>query len=395
MICFYCISTQLGGAERSLLEFLQGLIQKSDFRYRPWVIVPKAQGPLVDALRASGIQVSVLPMPAGMLKLSRETPLKSLFLSVMTIWLLPFYFVRLLKLLKTHHPKLIHTTGIKCHWIGALAGKLLGIPVLWHLRDIFTPGPTRLLLQWTARFTSLHMISNSQATQGSFQKSPLLGKVIYNGLQLERYQSQKDQSIRAEYKIPLDAPLIGIVGALARWKGQREFILAASDVLKLHPEAHFLIVGGGIYDTLGDQGYEQELIRLVSELNMNERVHFTGFRKDSVVVYNNLDILVHASTRPEPFGRVVLEAMACSTATVATRGGGINEFVIDQVTGLLVAPENVSQMTAAISRLISDLPLQEKIVAAALEKLRNQFTMDRHVKEIQQTYLEILSPHEA
>jgi glycosyltransferase involved in cell wall biosynthesis len=391
VICFYCISTQLGGAERSLLEFLLAWVKSGDAELKPWVIVPSETGPLVDALKEAGIEVTVLPMPAGLFQLSRLTPVRSVFLAMSGVWGFPGYFVSLIDLLRERKPALLHTTGIKCHWIGALAARGLGIPVLWHLRDILAPGATRSLLRWTSGIGEVHLICNSRAT---LEAMDLPGKVIYNGLSGERYRSDRDESLRKEFAVPAGAPIVGILGVLARWKGQVEFMRMAAELVRSGSNAHFMIVGSRIYDTAGDRDYEEELRRMVRELGLEGRVHFAGFRKDAVRVLNGLDVLVHASIRPEPFGRVVLEAMACEVPVVATRGGGIDEFVEEGKTGKLVSPGDVTEMAQAVRTLLSEPELRSRIVSNAKASFSASFTMERHLAAIRKTYSEVLFQRE-
>ena len=123
-------------------------------------------------------------------------------------------------------------------------------------------------------------------------------------------------------------------GRLAAWKGQHVFIRALAGV----PDLHAVIVGGALF---GEEAYEADLKRLCAELGVADRVHFLGFRRDIPRLMRMMDLIVHASTAPEPFGRVLVEAMLARTPLIASRAGGALEIVQDRVSGRLVAPDDV------------------------------------------------------
>ena len=125
------------------------------------------------------------------------------------------------------------------------------------------------------------------------------------------------------------------MGVLARWKGQLDFVRAAARLIAEGSQDHFVIVGDEIYDTSGESGFGAELRAQVKDLRLESKIHFTGFMADIPEVMNGLDILVHASTLPEPFGRVVIEGYACETPVIASRAGGILEIAEDGRSALL------------------------------------------------------------
>ena len=133
-IAFYCVATELGGAERSLLELVRGLGPASANRLEPWVILPKATGPLREELQREDIPHSVLEMPETVLRLTRQNGLLRPFRLARSVPEAVFYFGRLLSHLRHEvNPVAIHTTGLKCHALGAAAGRAAGRPVFWHL----------------------------------------------------------------------------------------------------------------------------------------------------------------------------------------------------------------------------------------------------------------------
>ena len=155
-----------------------------------------------------------------------------------------------------------------------------------------------------------------------------------------------------------DALTVGIVGRISPWKGQdvflRAFALAFPD-----SGARARIVGGALF---GEEAYGETLMALADELGIAERVDFTGHVDDVAAELAGLDIAVHASTIPEPFGQVVVEAMAAGVPVVATNAGGPAEVVSDGVDGLLFPMGDVEGLAERLTRLARDGELRRRLV---------------------------------
>ena len=128
-------------------------------------------------------------------------------------------------------------------------------------------------------------------------------------------------------------PCVALVGRITRWKGQHIFLQAAAWVHRRFPEARFQIVGAALFD---EKAYEAEIRELAVKLGVQNYVDFLGFRSDIPQYMAGIDLLVHASITGEPFGQVIIEAMASGKPVVATNGGGVPEIVVHGETGLLV-----------------------------------------------------------
>ena len=109
-----------------------------------------------------------------------------------------------------------------------------------------------------------------------------------------------------------EAPLVGMVGMLARWKGQDVLLRAFADVLQRRPDARCVIAGDEIYVTRGQTGFAAELRQLVRDLHIEHAVALAGYRDDVPALLRALDVVVHTSIEPEPFGRVIAEGMAAA-----------------------------------------------------------------------------------
>lgn len=391
-ICFYNISTELGGAERSLLDLVTHLEVVSNGKFRPLVLLPKSSGSLIDQLKVAKIDYSILKMPRFFMKTSRETPVVSLLFGVLSLPALLGYCWRLCRLLKASQERkeirLIHTSGIKCHLLAGILQPIHRGKVLWHLRDILRPGPIRSLLRWVRSFTGISVIANSEATRRSFDSSDKAVEVIYNGLDPQVFFPNPNQEFRSYFGVGAETPIVGIVGALARWKGQLEFIQMGIELVRKGVNARFVIVGDQIYDTSGDQGtfvkrgYKKELQDTVEQSGLNSYFHFTGFLKDSVKVMNGLDLLVHASIRPEPFGRVILEAMACGVPVVASAAGGVLELIEAGKTGLLFPPGDIQSMEQKVELILGDLDGWKRKLRLDLDSVLKNYSIETGVKKI-------------
>jgi glycosyltransferase involved in cell wall biosynthesis len=213
--------------------------------------------------------------------------------------------------------------------------------------------------------------------------------VVHNGLNAASYPASPNRRYNERFQIPRGAPLVGIIGVLARWKGQPEFIQMARAMIESGSAAHFVVIGDEIYDTGSDRGYGTSLRELARGLE--GRLHFAGYETDPAVAIGGLDVLVHASIRPEPFGRVVIEGMACEVPVVCAAAGGVLEVVKDRTTGLLFPPGDVNAMGRAVGELISDPGLRRRLARAGREEFLDRFTRERHVEQIVALYRSILS----
>jgi glycosyltransferase involved in cell wall biosynthesis len=178
---------------------------------------------------------------------------------------------------------------------------------------------------------------------------------------------------------------VGIIGRLDPWKGQHVFLEAFA---KAFPDggADAVVVGAKLF---GEQGYELELERRAAALGLEDRVEFRGFRDSVEEELRRLDVLVHASILPEPFGQVVVEGMAAGLAVVAADAGGPAEVVEDGVDGVLCPPGDVDALALALQRLAADPDLRRRLGDAARERAKN-FTPARIAPQVMAVYQSVL-----
>jgi glycosyltransferase involved in cell wall biosynthesis len=171
------------------------------------------------------------------------------------------------------------------------------------------------------------------------------------------------------------------VAALVPHKGQRHLVAAAARVVRAVPDTRFLIIGEG--------ELRDALTRQIKGLGLERHVHLTGFRNDVIGLQKSFDVFAMSSVT-EGLGSAMLDAMACAVPIVATRAGGIPEAIIDGTSGLLVGPQDEGALAAAIVRLLKDPELRGRLGAAGRERVMNEFSIEKMVRETLHTYEERL-----
>ncbi|MBV9605253.1 MAG: glycosyltransferase, partial [Solirubrobacterales bacterium] len=341
---------QMSGGEIALLRLLPHL-----HRVQPHVILAE-HGPLVGALHLAGISTEVLPFPAS----ARRLPRDAVHPGGVSPWVAATtaeYVMRLAVRLRALEPDLVHTNSLKAGVYGSLAGRLAGTPVIWHVRDRisddYLPAPAVGLIRRMTRHLAVGVVANSHATLRTLA-APSDPVVIYSVL----------PEVLSDVPVPprRDAgPLtFGMVGRLAPWKGQDVFLRAFARAFA-GGEERAVIVGGALF---GENECERELHRLAAALGIGDRVEFRGHRPNVWDELSRIDVLVHASVTPEPFGQVILEGMAAGVPVIATRAGGPVEILEHDVTGILYEPGIVAELADSML-LMRDPALRDRLSSAA------------------------------
>jgi glycosyltransferase involved in cell wall biosynthesis len=254
--------------------------------------------------------------------------------------------------------------------------------------------PDRAAERWLLRIARLAadaVIANSSAVGAHLRRlgaPPSLVHPIANGIDLVRFAPEGPQAeLRAELGWPKHVRLVGMVGVLARWKGQEVFLTAAARLAQRHPDVRFVVVGSEIYRTAGHGDFTATLQRQARELGLGEALAFTGYRRDIPEVLRALDVVVHASIEPEPFGRVIAEAMACARPVVWARGGGADEIVGDTpLTALGVPGGDPGALADAIERVLSDPDRARAWARQGRARVVTHFDLGTHVGRVQDLY---------
>jgi glycosyltransferase involved in cell wall biosynthesis len=185
-----------------------------------------------------------------------------------------------------------------------------------------------------------------------------------------------------------DMRLVGMIGNLCPWKGQLVFAEAIGGIRAKFPDTLFMIVGG-IADE-SDRPYQQQLVDFLGEKRLLDKVIMTGYREDVFDLISAMDIVVHPPISPEPFGLVVLEAMYHEKPVVASRAGGIPEIVADGITGLLISPGNVQELTEAVCRLLGDSNLRARLGREGRKVVMEKFSVNGFLEKVRTLYGELL-----
>jgi glycosyltransferase involved in cell wall biosynthesis len=182
--------------------------------------------------------------------------------------------------------------------------------------------------------------------------------------------------------------VVGMIGRLTPWKGQDVFLHAFAKAFR-GQGAYGRIIGSAMF---GEDAYVESLRLLTDELGISHQIEFRGFRPDVWAELAEVDVLVHCSTTPEPFGQVVLEGMAAGVAVIATRVGGPAELISDGVSGLLTTPRNPEELANALSRLRDDVPLRMRLARHGQQRSR-QFTPKRSATQLLEIYRVAVERH--
>ena len=387
----------LGGGERSLLDLLASL-RKADPQLQGHLIVC-TDGPLIEAAKAIGVQVQLLQMPAAITRAGDSRLRNARFRELDTFAGLigaGFAAKRYASVLRDAivpiQPDIVHSNGIKTHLLTSLA-RLDQIPRIWHVRDFLSSRPlVGRLLRYAAN-AATSIIANSQAVADDVRatlgrKSALVPlEVVYNGIDTAHFSPGSlkgaDETIR-----------VGIVATYARWKGQDLFLQAARRVIErnLAVAIRFYIIGGPIYQTAGSQFSESELRALAARLGISQQVEFVPFQDDPLDSYRSLDVVVHASTQPEPFGRTIVEAMSCARAVIVSAEGGASELFRDGTDAIAVPPRDADALANGIMRVVLDPALRQRLGCAARETATQRFDRARLGPQILQIYRRLLRP---
>lgn len=300
---------------------------------------------------------------------------------------------RLKRIISEIKPDLVHLgNGYSSMHEWMLACYINGIKVIAH--DHGTRYPCSFRTNLFVRFLDA-IVSVSESYKNNVVKQRL--KVIrllriYNGLNIEEFKNKINvanvNKLKHEFNLTKGQPVVGIIGNIMRWKGQHVVLQAIKEVKKKHPEIKCLIVGKV---ALRSESYKQEMDKYIIDNDLKENIIFTGFRNDVPDILSLLDIMVHASIEPEPFGMVLLEAMAMSKPIVATNAGGPAEIIVDGETGILVPMNDHDKMADAIIYCLSDMKSAKEMGEKGRQRLIEMFSVKKMVGEIERLYEDIFA----
>jgi glycosyltransferase involved in cell wall biosynthesis len=205
---------------------------------------------------------------------------------------------------------------------------------------------------------------------------------IPTGTDLNRFNPDRVKgNIREELGIDQDTPLVGSISIIRTEKGYPYFLEAAQEILKVKPEARFLIVG---YEPKGDT-----LAQEVRRQGLDDRVFMPGLREDIPDILARLDVFVLCSLR-EAFGQAIAQALAMERPVVATNVGGIPELIKNNQTGLLVPPADSKALAKAILELLENRKKALKLGKNGRRLIEEKFSQKAMIDKIEVLYQELL-----
>ncbi len=393
----YCegnIDKTVGGSYHSLFQLVSGLDKTL---YRPLVVFYHDHA-LIKTFHEHGVDVRVIQRPLpfrlprpGQGVFSMISPMLAVVQKCLNVCL--FYLVlgwRYAAFLKEHKIAILHLNNsiIRNHeWM--LAARLAGIPCLTHERGINNHYPLLARLHGR-RLAAVICISEAVRKHLVAHRIEWPNLVmIYNGIDPDQITvEQTPAALRKRHGLPDKAPIIGVVGNIKPWKGQESAIRAMVPVLAAHPETVCLFIGDV---AAPDIDYQNSLIALAQQLGIADHIVFTGYTKQVADYYNLLAVVLHTSVEPEPFGRVLIEAMALRKPVIGTRAGAVPEIIDENVTGYTVVPDDHAALAEHIIALLADPEKAKCFGEAGYRRLVERFHLRANVSATQRLYETVIA----
>ena len=369
---------RLSGGEIALVRLLPELSKHVDV-----TVILGEEGPLAERLHDNGVAVELMPLDPRLRDLRKDT-LRPTAVDLRAFGSLPGYVLKLCARIRALEADIVHTNSLKAAFYGAAAGRLAGVPVVWHVRDRiaadYLPPPAVRVVRLASRFLPTAVIANSRETMSTV---PLRRdrRVIYNAIVPDSVEAPAGRHHCRPF-----ATVVGMIGRLTPWKGQDVFLDAFAQAFRGR-DVRARLIGSAMF---GEDAYADSLRQRAQKLGIEGQVEFRGFRENIWVELQHLDVLVHCSVQPEPFGQVVLEGLAAGVPVVAAAAGGPAEIVTDGVDGLLTTPGSSDELADALRRLVAEPDLRERLGAAGRLRSRD-FSPQRTVSQLLTIYEQVVA----
>lgn len=381
----------IGGSYYSLLFLASGLDRT---RYRPRVAFHRANS-LQPRYEAAGVPTLVVPKPAPFAMpgvqsaLARRVgPIRTVLQLVQSGVNFARYFVagaRYARLLRRERVDLLHLNNSVTRGHDWMLGAWLArVPCVVHERGVNSEfsGLARFFAPRLAAVIAISEAARRSLTDHGVTRDNIT--VIHNGVDPAKVQPTADAAaVRAEYGIDPSRRVVGLVGNIRWWKGQDVLVRAIPALRARVPDVVCVLVG----DTAEpDKPYEQELRALIAALGVERHVVFTGYRANPADVLAIVDVAAHTSVMPEPFGRVLLEAMAVRKPIVGSGDGAIPEIIEDGVTGWLFEPKNHEHLADRLADLLEHPDRARAMGEAGYARLEARFHVVNNVGRTMDVY---------
>jgi glycosyltransferase involved in cell wall biosynthesis len=404
-----------GGAERSLLDIIASVsAARPDWKLS---LMAGSDGPLIERAREMGIAATVAPMPESLAQIGdagvdgpagTQVGRFSLAASLARAASPTVLYARSLRRkIDAVSPTVIHTNGFKMHLLGAWAAGAK-TPVIWHVHDYVSARPVMARLMRLEAHRCAAAIANSNSVADDLRAScpdpSGAGRrarhrhfditTVYNAVNLDRFKPDGNVAPLDELSglapLPAGTIRVGLVATFARWKGHEVFLRALA-ALPAGVSVRGYLIGAPVYQTRGSQYSMAELRALAAQLGLAGRVGFTGFVDDVGAAMRALDIVVHASTQPEPFGLSIVEAMACGRPVIASRAGGAAEIVEASGAARFHNPGDSADLANRIAQLAGDSTRRQRLGRAGRAAAERLFARPRLAQELIPIYERVAS----
>jgi len=358
---------RMGGAENKLMELIASLDKK---KYEILLANIGPVGPLKCQFEKLGIKIYDFPRK----------------------WRFdPIPLLQLYKLIRYHKIEIVQTTLFWADFIGTLAAKAAGSPLILSWETVSHEGdPYHNNFQRQDGYRLLAKLNHMIVAVSNEVKTSLIRRrgvdpdkirVIHYGVDLKAFHPNGKEirtALRSQFNIESNVFLIGIVARLESWKGHKYFIEAFSDIAPRLPNVKTILIGDG--------SLRPELERLSEEKNLQDCLYFLGIRDDIPALLNCIDLLVLPSLPGEGFPNVLLEAMACGKPVIATKVGGVPELVRNGYNGYIVKAGDVDELKSALLKAVGDDAQIRQMAKNALQTVQKDFSLEKQIKGFEEIY---------
>ncbi|UCG34871.1 MAG: glycosyltransferase family 4 protein [Candidatus Omnitrophota bacterium] len=389
-ILFLDHQAQMGGGEFSLMETIK-ILNKNIFNP---IVMLGTKGPFRNELDKIGINTEIINVPEYFRTYKRDPSRGNAFSSLIkSIFILPDLIKKTEETIKRNKADIVAINTIKSAFFGIPAAQKTKVKSVWIIRDCLTKDFYRaIFLREIKRLAEKvdKIICTSEEVKRHFlnlagRNSSNKVTIVYNGVDLDRFNpALNGEKIREELLLR-DKYVITLIGRLEPWKGQKVFIRAAKTALEKRDNLRFFIVGGALF---GREAYENECLMLVKKLGVEGKVLFLGFRNDVPNVIVASDVIVHTSILPEPFGRGIIEAMACAKPVISTNIGGPREILTPE-TGIFIEPNRPDFLADEIIKLIDETDRRLLLGSNARERVERMFDIRKTTQKLENIIKEI------
>lgn len=285
-----------------------------------------------------------------------------------------------------HKISLVHANGVGWRESCLLAARALNIPIVLHLHN---PYPENDIKGNFNLGIADRIIVVSESMRSNFKNHPrILDKIvaIHNGVDLKDFYPRKS-SVALPFHRDERTFVIGFVGQISKRKGLDTLIMASPGILAQYPNAVFVVAGA---DGVEEAGLTKEMQELTCKLGVWDHFSFLGKRNDVPQVMNGIDLLVVPSLA-EPFGKVIIEGMACRKCVIATSVGGIPEIIRDGENGILIPPGDCRKLEQSILSIIKNDELRMRLAESGYKTAKERFAIERVVEKTENLYMELIS----